>query len=127
MAILYSQPSIFWEENYRTNTWDIYSHLNFLVAKITFVSEKMLREELRASIKTYILVWRTGLAALPTLMLAIGFLRKQYLQPPDALLDGWHVTWAARGLTSRQATTGHRYLCGGKTVPNQAEVGPSGG
>jgi hypothetical protein len=44
VAILYSQPSIFWEENYRTNTWNIYSHLNFLGAKITFVSEKMLRE-----------------------------------------------------------------------------------
>jgi hypothetical protein len=44
VAILYSQPSIFWEENYRTNTWDIYTHLNFLGQKCTFVSEKMLRE-----------------------------------------------------------------------------------
>jgi hypothetical protein len=44
VALLYSQPSVFWEEKYAGAIRDIYTRLNFLGEKTTFVSEKMLRE-----------------------------------------------------------------------------------
>ena len=44
IALLYSQPSIFWEGGYAGAIRDIYTRLNFLGEKATFVSEKMLQE-----------------------------------------------------------------------------------
>jgi hypothetical protein len=44
VALLYSQPSIFWEGKYAAAIRDIYTRLNFLGEKVTFVSEKMLHE-----------------------------------------------------------------------------------
>ncbi len=44
VALLYSQPSIFWEEKYAGAIRGIYTHLNFLGEKTTFVSEKILQQ-----------------------------------------------------------------------------------
>ena len=44
VALLYSQPSIFWEAKYAGAIHAIYTHLNFLGEKTTFVSERMLHE-----------------------------------------------------------------------------------
>ena len=44
IALLYSQPSIFWEGSYAGAIRDIYTRLNFLGEKATFVSEKMLQQ-----------------------------------------------------------------------------------
>ncbi len=43
VALLYSQPSIFWEEKYQPTIQDVYTQLNFLGEKTTFVSEQMLQ------------------------------------------------------------------------------------
>ncbi len=44
VALLYSPPSIFWEGKYAGAIHGIYTHLNFLGEKTTFVSERMLQE-----------------------------------------------------------------------------------
>jgi hypothetical protein len=44
IALLYSQPSIFWEGSYAGAIRDIYTRLNFLGEKATFVSEKILQQ-----------------------------------------------------------------------------------
>jgi hypothetical protein len=49
IALLYSQPSIFWESKYAGTIHNIYTHLSFLGEKTTFVSEKMLRQHRLAS------------------------------------------------------------------------------
>jgi hypothetical protein len=56
VALLYSQPSIFWSGDYFGDILDLYTRLNFLGQKTTFVSEKQLREgKMRAGIKCIIL------------------------------------------------------------------------
>jgi hypothetical protein len=42
VALLYSQPSIFWQENYKGTLFSIYTALNFMGEPITFVSERQL-------------------------------------------------------------------------------------
>lgn len=42
VALLYSQPSIFWEEKYKGTLFSIYTALNFMGEAITFVSEREL-------------------------------------------------------------------------------------
>jgi len=44
IALLYSQPSLFWEEGYRQAMFDLYTCLTFMGEPVTFISEKMLRE-----------------------------------------------------------------------------------
>ena len=56
VALLYSQPSIFWEEKYAAAIRDIYTYLNFLGEKTTFVSEKRLQDRpLPASVRWIVL------------------------------------------------------------------------
>lgn len=59
MAILYSQPSIFWEEKYAGAIQDLYTQFNFLGMKTTFVSEKMLQEGRIPKVKCIALVGAT--------------------------------------------------------------------
>src|ERR1035438_5299906 len=42
VALLYSQPSIFWEEKYKGTLFSSYTALNFMGEPITFVSERQL-------------------------------------------------------------------------------------
>jgi hypothetical protein len=42
VALLYSQPSIFWEEKYKGTIFSLYTALNFMGEPITFVSERQL-------------------------------------------------------------------------------------
>jgi hypothetical protein len=44
VALLYSQPSIFWENNYFGTILNIYTHLTFLGEKVTFISETALAQ-----------------------------------------------------------------------------------
>jgi hypothetical protein len=55
VALLYSQPSIFWEKKYAGTIQNIYTHLNFLGEKTTFVSEKMLQSGQIPKVKWIIL------------------------------------------------------------------------
>lgn len=41
-ALLYSQPSIFWDEKYQGTIYSLYTALNFLGQNITFISEREL-------------------------------------------------------------------------------------
>jgi hypothetical protein len=47
-------------------------------------NEEIIREELRNIGQSYLLVWRAGVTVLPTLLLAIGFLRREYLDAVKA-------------------------------------------
>jgi glycosyl hydrolase family 42 (putative beta-galactosidase) len=44
VALLYSQPSIFWEEKYKGSMRSLYTALNFMGEAVTFVSERQLAE-----------------------------------------------------------------------------------
>jgi hypothetical protein len=44
VALLYSQPSIFWEEKYRGSMQSLYTALNFMGEAVTFISERQLAE-----------------------------------------------------------------------------------
>ena len=44
VALLYSQPSIFWDEKYKSTIYSLYTALNFLGQNITFVSERELAQ-----------------------------------------------------------------------------------
>ncbi len=44
VALLYSQPSIFWEEKYQGTIRSLYTALNFMGENVTFVSERQLAE-----------------------------------------------------------------------------------
>lgn len=44
VALLYSQPSIFWEEKYQGTIRSLYTILNFMGENVTFVSERQLAE-----------------------------------------------------------------------------------
>ncbi len=44
VALLYSQPSIFWEEKYAGTLRSLYTILNFMGENVTFVSERQLAE-----------------------------------------------------------------------------------
>ncbi len=42
VALLYSQPSIFWEQKYQGTIYSLYTALNFMGENVTFVSERQL-------------------------------------------------------------------------------------
>ena len=44
VALLYSQPSLFWEEQYPGTLRSLYTVLNFMGENVTFVSERQLAE-----------------------------------------------------------------------------------
>ncbi len=50
VALLYSQPSIFWQEKYKGTLFSIYTALNFMGEAITFVSERQLAAGMAAKV-----------------------------------------------------------------------------
>jgi hypothetical protein len=51
VALLYSQPSIFWEEKYQPTIYALYTALNFLGQNITFISERQLARGTAAKVQ----------------------------------------------------------------------------
>jgi hypothetical protein len=51
VALLYSQPSIFWEEKYQGTLRSLYTVLNFMGENVTFVSERQLVEGTAPKVK----------------------------------------------------------------------------
>ena len=51
VALLYSQPSIFWQEKYQATIYPLYTALNFLGQNITFISERQLAEGKAAKVQ----------------------------------------------------------------------------
>ena len=51
VALLYSQPSVFWEEKYQPTIRSLYTVLNFMGENVTFVSERQLAEGTASKIK----------------------------------------------------------------------------
>jgi hypothetical protein len=51
VALLYSQPSIFWEEKYQGTIRSLYTLLNFMGENVTFVSERQLADGTAAKVK----------------------------------------------------------------------------
>jgi hypothetical protein len=61
IAMLYSRPSVFWQENYKDQLMSVYAQLNFLGEPITFVSEQQLAENRAAKVDVIILTQATHL------------------------------------------------------------------
>lgn len=64
VALLYSQPSIFWEPKYQGTIYSLYTVLNFMGENVTFVSERQLAEGTAAKVQwlivpnaTHVLSW----------------------------------------------------------------------
>jgi hypothetical protein len=51
VALLYSQPSLFWDENYQGTIYSLYTVLNFMGEKVTFISERQLAEGTAAKVQ----------------------------------------------------------------------------
>jgi len=51
VALLYSQPSLFWEEKYQGTIYSLYTVLNFMGEDVTFVSERQLAEGKAAKVQ----------------------------------------------------------------------------
>ena len=51
VALLYSQPSLFWEERYQGTICSLYTVLNFMGENVTFVSERQLAEGKAAKVQ----------------------------------------------------------------------------
>lgn len=51
VALLYSQPSLFWEPKYQGTIYSLYTVLNFMGENVTFVSERQLAEGAAAKVQ----------------------------------------------------------------------------
>ena len=51
VALLYSQPSIFWEEKYKGSIMSLYTILSFMGESVTFVSERQFAEGAASKVK----------------------------------------------------------------------------
>ena len=51
VALLYSQPSLFWEPKYQGTLYSLYTVLNFMGENVTFVSERQLAEGTAAKVQ----------------------------------------------------------------------------
>jgi hypothetical protein len=51
VALLYSQPSLFWQERYQGTLYSLYTVLNFMGENATFVSERQLAEDSAAKVQ----------------------------------------------------------------------------
>ncbi|MGZ4963187.1 MAG: beta-galactosidase, partial [Limisphaerales bacterium] len=50
VALLYSQPSVFWQQKYQGTIYSLYTALNFLGENVTFISERQLAKDTGAKV-----------------------------------------------------------------------------
>jgi hypothetical protein len=74
VALLYSQPSIFWEGKYQGTIGSLYTVLNFMGENVTFVSERQLAEGTAPRVKW--LVVPNATHVLPTTPAAVAAFAK---------------------------------------------------
>jgi hypothetical protein len=73
VALLYSQPSLFWEEKYQGTIYSLYTVLNFMGEDVTFVSERQLAEGKAAKVQWLIVPNATHvLTSTPTALAAFA-------------------------------------------------------
>src|SRR5205085_6155015 len=67
VALLYSWPSVFWEEKYKGTLMSTYALLNFMGEKVTFVSEQQLAENRVAPNIKFVVIPQATHVAAPTI------------------------------------------------------------